>query len=318
MIDPLKLIQPGRPITGISAILLPFASSGAVDWGGFENHVRHTLQSGLSPAINMDTGYANLIDDETRLQALKRTQALANGQSYVAGVFVGDQPGQKFDQAAYCRGIEQIQEHGGTPIFFQSFGLCELPDDALIAAYGKLAGHCDEFLFFELGTMFAPFGRIYDLEIYEQLLTIPNASGAKHSSLNREMEWARLELRNRVRPEFKVFTGNDLAIDMVMYGSDYLLGLSTFAPSAFAVRDRMWESGDTRFYALNDLLQYLGTFAFRSPTSAYKHSAAMFLNLRGRIATDLTHPKAPKRPESDREILQLIVDDLERFEAECE
>ena len=32
-----------------------------------------------------------------------------------------------------------------------------------------------------------------------------------------------------------VLTGNDLAIDMVMYGSDYLLGLSTFAPEAFAL-----------------------------------------------------------------------------------
>ena len=75
----------------------------------------------------------------------------------------------------------------------------------------------------------------------------------------RELEWQRLDLRNRVRPEFKVFTGNDLAIDMVMYGSDYLLGLSTFAPDAFARRDAMWESGDPRFYELNDLLQYLGT-----------------------------------------------------------
>ncbi len=36
------------------------------------------------------------------------------------------------------------------------------------------------------------------------------------------------------RPDFKVLTGNDLAIDMVIYGSDYLLGLSTFAPDAFS------------------------------------------------------------------------------------
>ena len=30
-----------------------------------------------------------------------------------------------------------------------------------------------------------------------------------------------------LRPEFMVLTGNDLAIDMVMYGSDYLLELNT-------------------------------------------------------------------------------------------
>ena len=94
---------------------------------------------------------------------------------------------------------------------------------------------------------------------------ISNAQGAKHSSLNRVLEWQRLELRNRVRPDFKVFTGNDLAIDMVMYGSDYLLGLSTFAPDAFARRDAMWEAGDPRFHELNDLLQYLGAFHFSGP-----------------------------------------------------
>lgn len=49
---------------------------------------------------------------------------------------------------------------------------------------------------------------------------------------------------------------------MVMYGSDYLLGLSTFAPDYFAKRDAYWESGDPRFYELNDLLQYLGFCPF--------------------------------------------------------
>jgi hypothetical protein len=103
-----------------------------------------------------------------------------------------------------------------------------------------------------------------------------------------------------------VFTGNDLAIDMVMYGSDYLLGLSTFAPDCFARRDAYWETGDPRFYELNDALQYLGFLAFRPPVPAYKHSAAMFLKLRGWIASDATHPASPTRPESDRDILREI------------
>ncbi len=170
-----------------------------------------------------------------------------------------------FNLDGYRRGIDQIQSHGGTPIFFQSYGLIELPDEKIVEAYQTLAADCTTFLFFELGKVFAPFGRIYPLDVYEQLMMIPNAIGAKHSSLRRVLEWQRLELRNRVRPDFKVFTGNDLAIDMVMYGSDYLLGLSTFAPDAFARRDAMWESGDPRFYELNDLLQYLGAFTFRDP-----------------------------------------------------
>ena len=43
-----------------------------------------------------------------------------------------------------------------------------------------------------------------------------------------------------------------------MYGSDYLLGLSTFAPDLFAKRDAMWAAGDPGFYELNDLLAVPG------------------------------------------------------------
>ena len=97
---------------------------------------------------------------------------------------------------------------------------------------------------------------------------------------------------------------------MVIYGSDYLLGLSTFAPAEFARRDALWAAGDAGFYELNDSLQYLGAFAFRPPVPAYKHSAAMFLKLRGWIGRDATHPESPMRPGSDREVLRDILDRL--------
>ena len=186
-----------------------------------------------------------------------------------------------------------------------------LPSDQLIAAYNDFGRHAPQFIAFELGTMFAPFGKIYDLATYEGLLNIPQCIGAKHSSLSRQLEWERLALRDKIRPDFKVFTGNDLAIDMVMYGSDYLLGISTFAPDYFALRDRYWLEGDLRFYELNDILQYLGHFAFRAPVPAYKHTAAQFLKLRGWITCDDTHPQSPKRPASDIEILQNILTQLE-------
>ena len=114
-----------------------------------------------------------------------------------------------------------------------------------------------------------------------------------------------------------MYTGNDLAIDMVIYGSDYLLGLSAFAPEAFGLRDRLWAAGDPRFYALNDVLQYLGAFAFRDPVPAYKHSAAQFLHLRGQIPTTATHPASPTRPDSDLPILAGIVERLDAAMAEA-
>ncbi len=302
-----------RKILGMSAILLPLLSGDEVDWPGFRAHVQRTLDAGLVPAVNMDTGYAHLIDEDTRVAVLKETQRLCAGRQYVAGAFVGGGAGSAFNRDGYLSQIESIQSHAGTPVIFQSFGLTELPDDEIIPAYQALANHTDRFIGFELGTIFAPFGRIYSIELYQQLMQIPQCIGAKHSSLDRIQEWERLKLRDAVRPDFHVLTGNDWAIDMVMYGSDYLLGISTFAPDLFGIRDRMWEGGDANFFHLNDFLQYLGFFAFRDPVPGYKHTAAQFLHLRGMIETNLTYPTSPTRPDSDIPILKTLLENCERF-----
>ena len=309
-INPPEMLRPRRKITGASAVLLPLSQDGEVEWDDFRSLVRNTFASDLIPAVNMDTGYGNLIDDETRIAVLKETQTIGDGRDFIAGAFVGDAPGDSLNADGYRRAIEQIQVCGGTPILFQSYGLAHAADDEIVSNYATVTQDCDAFYAFELGTMFAPFGNIYSLEVYEQLLRMESCRGAKHSSLSRELEWQRILLRDSIRPDFRVMTGNDLAIDMVMYGSDYLLGLSTFAPEAFALRDRMWESGDTGFYELNDLLQYLGTYTFRRPVPAYKHDAAIFLNLRGRIKSDRTWPGSPERDSSDRDVLEQIADDL--------
>ena len=107
-----------------------------------------------------------------------------------------------------------------------------------------------------------------------------------------------------MRPEFTIYTGNDLAINMIEYGSDYLLGLATFCPEKFAERDRLWERGDAAYFTLSDALQHLGNVAFRSPVPAYKHSAAIFLNLTGRIPSDRTHPDSPKRPSWEKDLMR--------------
>ena len=309
-IDPARMLRPRRRIEGLSAVLLPFQPNGDVDWAGFAAHVRRTVAAGLGPAVNMDTGYGYLIDDATRRRALELTRSESGGGRFVAGAFVLDQPGAKFDADGYARQIAMIQDFRGMPVIFQSYGLTQSPDEAIVPAYETLARYTTRFIGFELGPVFAPFGKIYSLDVFRGLMGIKQCIGAKHSSLRRDLEWERLRLRDATRPDFKVYTGNDLAIDMVMYGSDYLLGLSTFAPDVFAMRDAAWATGSPAFYELNDLLQDLGWFAFRPPVPAYKHSAAMFLKLRGWIGCDATHPKSPKRPNSDLEILANIVSRL--------
>lgn len=308
------LLTPHRKITGVSSVLLPFKDgSGTVDWQGFENQVVRIYEAGLFPAVNMDAGFVNLINDDLREEVLQRTQSLASGRFFVAGAFVDDQPGANFNLDAYQRAVTDIAHFGGVPVLFQSFGLTEQSDDDIIDSYRRISWACDNFIACEIGSMFAPAGKIYSLDVYRELLAIGPCTGAQHCSLERYDEWERLALRNEIRPDFKVFTGNDLTIDMVRYGSDYLLGLSTFAPDIFALRDHYWEQGNDRFYQLNDLLQNLGAFGFRDPTSAYKHTAAMILKMQGIIDCDSTHPDSPKRPESDREVLEGILISMNRY-----
>ena len=273
-------VRPGRAITGMSAVLLPYTPTGDIDWAATEAHVARTTAAGLTPAVNMDTGYVQLLGEADKRRVLDVAAAVTGG-NFVAGAYVSDEPGAAFDLAGYIRACDAISERGGTPVVFPSHGLNDLDDDGWVGALGQIGARVDRFIGFELGAMFVPYGRIPSLDAYEGLMGITACVGAKHSSLSRELEWDRLDRRDRVRPDFTVFTGNDLAIDMVMYGSDYLLGLSTFAPAAFATRDRLWAAGDPGFHELNDLLQYLGHFTFRPPVPCYRHDAAIMFELRG-------------------------------------
>ncbi|MBV9950797.1 MAG: dihydrodipicolinate synthase family protein [Acidimicrobiia bacterium] len=303
-------IRPGRTITGMSAVLVPYTADGSIDWAAFEAHVVRTAEAGLTPAVNMDTGYVQLLDPADRARALDLAADLTGGR-FVAGAFVADGPGDGFDLGAYAAAAQEIARRGATPVIFPSNGLSSLPEGEWVAALASIGAEVDRFIGFELGPMFVPYGRIVSLDAYRAMVGIERCIGAKHSSLSRVAEWERLAVRDEVRPEFMVLTGNDLAIDMVVYGSDYLLGLSTFAPDAFAARDRAWAKGDPAFHELNDVLQYLGQFAFRPPVPAYRHDAAMFLELRGWAATDLTPDGVPRRPLADREVLADIVHRLD-------
>ena len=305
-------LKPDRVITGMSAVLVPFDGQGDIDWPSFEAHIARTHSTGITPAVNMDTGYVQLLDTQTQLRILDTASRITD-RDFVAGAYVGDRTGDAFDAQGYLRSCDAIQTLGGTPVIFPSYGLNEHGDDQWVAALQLIGRGVDRFIGFELGTMFVPFGRVASLAAYGAMMSIPSCIGAKHSSMDRALEWDRLALRDAQRPEFNVFTGNDLAIDMVMYGSDYLLGLSTFAPDLFAVRDQLWADGNRDFYELNDLLQYLGAFTFRAPVPAYRHNAAMFLELRGWAQSSEVPFGVPHRPDSDREVLATMLESLQQW-----
>lgn len=295
-------IRPGRRIHGIAAALLPYRADGTIAADDYVRHLRDTHAAGLMNAVNMDTGYVNLLTDMEKERVLElAASALGPGTPFVAGAYIEGQEGDIV--ALYRREIERIQRSGGTPILFQTARLHGLSPADKAAVYAEVCKDVPEVLAFELGRMFAPNGEIWDEETFLRILEIPAIKGAKHSSLSKVEELKRLALRDRHRPEFRVYTGNDLGIDMIEHGSDYLLGLATFHPEAFAARDRAWEAGEVAYLELKEALQYLGNVAFREPVPAYKHSAAVFLRLRGKIESDTPHLRCPRRPDWEAAIL---------------
>jgi dihydrodipicolinate synthase/N-acetylneuraminate lyase len=285
-------IKPGRKIDANSAVLLPFRPDGKPDYDPFAAHLLRTVKAGITPAVNMDTGFGPQLTPAQRVEVLQLTRRTLGAAPFIAGACCF---GETYEQA-----VAAILDQGGIPIVFQSDAFA---GGDVIALYKKILAPAPKALAFELGTMFAPFGRIYDLDTYKRLMDLPNIVGAKHSSLSRALEIQRLDLRDQHRPDFKVYTGNDLAIDMVMYGSDYLLGISTFDPDAFALRDKWWAESDDRFFELNDALQALGAVAFRDPVPAYKDSAAAYLKVTGKMKNPLPHPSCPRRPANEAELL---------------
>ena len=293
----------GRNIQGMAAALLPYERDGRVAVEAFQKNLISTQRAGLMNAVNMDTGYANLISDNEKRDVLKWTrEALGSGAQFVAGAYIENEAGNAVP--LYRRQMDEIVKAGGIPILFQSARLHGKSPVETAAVYQEICRGYDHVLGFELGRMFAPNGEIFQEETVRRLMDIPEMKGMKHSSLDRLVELRRLALRDAHRPDFRIYTGNDLGINMIEYGSDYLLGLATFAPEKFAERDRLWETGDPAYFALSDSLQYLGNIAFRDPVPAYKHSAAVFLHITGKIPSDLTHPKSPKRPEWEAEMLR--------------
>jgi dihydrodipicolinate synthase/N-acetylneuraminate lyase len=292
-----------RKVQGIAAALLPYEANGRVAAEAFKKHVAATQRAGLLNAVNMDTGYVHYLGESEKQEVLRWTrEALGPNVPFVGGAYIEGQEGEIV--GLYRREIERIVALSGIPILFQTARLHGKSAKEKAETYQAACRGYQQVLAFELGTMFAPNGEIFEEETFQRLLEIPEIKGMKHSSLDRATELGRLALRDKHRPEFRIYTGNDLGIDMIEYGSDYLLGLATFAPEKFAERDRLWEAGDPAYYAISDALQHLGNVAFREPVPAYKHSAAVFLHLTGRIPSDLTHPKNPRRPAWECQILQ--------------
>jgi hypothetical protein len=124
---------------------------------------------------------------------------------------------------------------------------------------------------------------------YEGLLASHNVP-AKHSSLNRQLEWERSPCANRLRPDFKIYTGNDLP-SIWSYMAPTTCSPGYFALDYFALRDAIGLKATCASTSSIDVLQYSDSLPSAYPTAAYKHLRLNFCCAAG--FPDNTHPQSP-------------------------
>src|ERR1044071_10052361 len=115
----IERLRPRRRVEGIAAALLPYDSDGRVAVEAFQQNLRAAREAGLRVAVNMDTGYVNLLGEDEKLDVLRWTrEALGPGVPFVAGAYIEGLEGDTV--SLYRRQMDAVAEAGGAGTPFPS------------------------------------------------------------------------------------------------------------------------------------------------------------------------------------------------------
>jgi hypothetical protein len=306
----LRHLTPGRRIDGAAALPVWLGPSGRLDLPGLAGRLQATFAAGLTPAVNLFGGSVECLGREQRTDVLATAAGVARGRRFIAGT----RPTEDTAPLAvrYGRAIDAVVRQGGTPLLLPIAELTVLDGDGLAHLWRQATSGHRGVLVIEMGAVFAALAPLYAAGVIPRLLDIGSLGGLVHASLDRGAEWARVEARDIARPDFRIYSGHERALDMVAYGSDYLLGTAGCAPEAFAVRDRAWRDGQPVGFEVNDALQALGALLYRAPMGGARHGALQWLQARGLVEAAAPVSGVERRPDSD---LALYRDLAERLDS---
>ena len=300
----LRHLTPDRSIDGAAALPVWAGPSGRLDLAGFAARLERTFAAGLTPAVNLFAGSVDLLALDDRIDLLSTAAGVARGRRFIAGTWPTEDAAPL--AVRYGRAVDAVARQGGTPVLLPIAELDTLDGDGLAHLWRQATSGHRGVLALEIAPEFGLPGTLHAPDVLTRLLDVPSLGGLVHASLDRGTEWARIDARDAGRPEFRIYSGHERALDMVAYGSDYLLGTAGCAPEAFAARDRAWRAGEPIGFALNDVLQYLGTLLHRDPLGGARHAALQWLEARGLLRDAAPWPGAARRPDSDTALFRDI------------
>jgi hypothetical protein len=304
----LRHLTPSRRIDGSAALPIWLGPSGKLDLSGLTRRLQATFAAGLTPAVNLFAGSVERLGREQRTDVLATAAGVARGRRFIAGTWPSDDAAPL--AVRYGRAIDAVVRQGGTPLLLPIAELAALDGDGLAHLWRQATAGHRGVLIIEMAAAFAAPAPLYDAAVIPRLLDISSLGGLVHASLDRGAEWGRVEARDIARPDFRIYSGHERALDMVTYGSDYLLGTAGCAPEAFAARDRAWRAGQAAGFELNDVLQALGTLLYRTPVGGARHAALQWLQARGVVDLATPVPGIDRRPESDSALYRDLAERL--------
>jgi hypothetical protein len=312
----LRHLTPSRTIDGCAALPVWLGASGRLDLSGLATRLQATFAAGLTPAVNLFAGSVECLAREQRTDVLSTAAGVARGRRFIAGTWPTDDAAPL--AVRYGRAIDAVVRQGGTPLLLPIRELTSLDGDALAHLWRQATAGHRGVVVIEMADAFASPAPLHAAGVITRLLDIGSLGGLVHASLDRGAEWDRVEARDAARPDFRIYSGHERALDMVGYGSDYLLATAGCAPAAFAARDRAWRAGSPLGFELNDVLQTLGTLLYRTPLGGARHGALQWLQVRGEIDAARPVPGVDRRPESDLALLHDIATRLDHLLASPE
>jgi hypothetical protein len=293
----LRHLTPSRTIDGSAALPVWLGPAGRLDLSGLADRLQATFATGLTPAVNLYGGSVERLGREQRIDVLSTAAGVARGRRFIAGT----RPTEDAAPLAvrYGRAVDAVVRQGGTPLLLPIRELVALDGDALIHLWRQATAGHRGVLVIEMAEAFETPAPLYSTDVVARLLDIGSLGGLVHASLDRGAEWARVDARDVARPDFRIYSGHERALDMVTYGSDYLLATAGAAPEAFAARDRAWRAGQPIGFEMNDALQALGALLYREPIAAARHGVLQWLQARGIVRHATPVAGVPSRPDTD-------------------
>jgi hypothetical protein len=312
----LRHLTPSRTIDGAAALPVWVGASGRLDLAGLADRLQETFAAGLTPAVNLFGGSVDRLGREQRIDVLTTAAGVARGRRFIAGTVPTEEAAPL--AARYGRAVDAVVRQGGTPLLLPIRELSALDGDALAHLWRQATAGHRGVLLIEMAPAFDAPAPLYAADVVTRILDIASLGGLVHASLDRGAEWGRIEARDVARPDFRIYSGLGRALDMVTYGSDYLLATAGGAPEAFAARDRAWRQGAAIGFELNDALQALGTLLYRAPIDGARHGALQWLQARGAIGHAAPLPGLTLRPDSDVALYREIHTRLEALLASAD